>query len=174
MPLEYQACFGCGEDNPAGIRLRDIHRVGDAVHATFAPDPVHCGDPGVVHRGIVAAALDEAMSYSCAILTGTWCLTLKSEFRYLLAVPLDGVHRLQAVVTSPTDRRRYSTAAQFFLPDGRLAVEATALFVAASTEMLNGLVPPYMERMVPDQNAGGLPSDAPPSTPRICPVTESA
>src|SRR5579864_3726600 len=57
---DYQRCFVCGQRNPFGLHL--VFRVeGDSVVADFQPREEHQGFPGVIHGGIVAAVLDEAL-----------------------------------------------------------------------------------------------------------------
>jgi acyl-coenzyme A thioesterase PaaI-like protein len=51
------ACFGCGPANPQGLRIRSFAE-GDAVVATWRPQPHHQAFPGVLNGGIVGALLD--------------------------------------------------------------------------------------------------------------------
>ena len=56
----YQRCFVCGHRNPYGLHL--FFRLGDnTIVADFQPREEHQGFPGVIHGGIVAAVLDEAL-----------------------------------------------------------------------------------------------------------------
>lgn len=54
-------CFVCGPHNPIGLRLTFEGR-GDGVRTTFVPSPDHVGYDGIVHGGILAAVLDDAMA----------------------------------------------------------------------------------------------------------------
>jgi acyl-coenzyme A thioesterase PaaI-like protein len=54
-------CFVCGQKNPIGLRLRFTAR-GDSVRTEFTAGPRYQGYEGVLHGGIVAAALDDAMA----------------------------------------------------------------------------------------------------------------
>jgi acyl-coenzyme A thioesterase PaaI-like protein len=56
-------CYGCGKDNPRGLRL-EFFREGDTVAAAFTPAPDHGGYGQVVHGGVVATALDEALGWA--------------------------------------------------------------------------------------------------------------
>lgn len=58
----HSACFGCGADNPNGLRveMKIIDR--SSVRGRFIVRPDLCGPPGIAHGGVMAAALDEAMS----------------------------------------------------------------------------------------------------------------
>jgi len=53
----HNACFGCGPSNPEGLRLRSFAE-GDAVVATWRPEPHHQAFPGVLNGGIIGALLD--------------------------------------------------------------------------------------------------------------------
>ena len=66
-PHHDPACWGCG-DNPTGIHLRLPEAEGLTDYESYlAFDERHQAAPGLVHGGLVAAALDEA----CGLLA-TW------------------------------------------------------------------------------------------------------
>jgi acyl-coenzyme A thioesterase PaaI-like protein len=66
-PHHDPACWGCG-DNPTGIHLRSPEAEGLTDYESYlAFDERHQAAPGLVHGGLVAAALDEA----CGLLA-TW------------------------------------------------------------------------------------------------------
>ena len=55
-------CFGCGAANPQGMRL--VFERDDAqkrIRGRFRLGPEYQGAPGMVHGGIIATVLDEAM-----------------------------------------------------------------------------------------------------------------
>ncbi len=61
MALEsYPRCFGCGQENPIGLRL-SFDWEGDALVSRFTPGEDHQGWPGVVHGGIIATLLYEVL-----------------------------------------------------------------------------------------------------------------
>jgi acyl-coenzyme A thioesterase PaaI-like protein len=98
------ACWGCG-DNPIGLGLARPEREG-ATHyeAPIRFDERHQGGPGVVHGGIVAAALDEA----CGLLA-TWhrfpTVTARIFVRYRRPVPINRDLRVTAGVEESRGRR---------------------------------------------------------------------
>jgi acyl-coenzyme A thioesterase PaaI-like protein len=66
-PHHDPSCWGCG-DNPNGLSLPQPTEVGaNEYEAYFAFDERHQGGPGIVHGGLVAGALDEAVG-----LLATW------------------------------------------------------------------------------------------------------
>jgi len=54
-------CFACGQQNPIGLRL-EFHFQGDDYVTSFQVRPEHQGWAGLVHGGLLATALDEAMA----------------------------------------------------------------------------------------------------------------
>ncbi len=61
MITHHELCFGCGQVNLFGLQV-ELAREGDRVAGRFFAKQDHQGPPGIVHGGIVATALDEAMA----------------------------------------------------------------------------------------------------------------
>lgn len=59
------ACFGCGPANAKGLRIRSFLE-GDALVATWTPEPHHEAFPGVLNGGIIGALLDCHANWSAA------------------------------------------------------------------------------------------------------------
>jgi acyl-coenzyme A thioesterase PaaI-like protein len=59
---QQNSCFVCGAENPHGMRLRFETTAAGESTAEWAPERFLEGFRGVIHGGIVSAALDEAMS----------------------------------------------------------------------------------------------------------------
>jgi acyl-coenzyme A thioesterase PaaI-like protein len=57
-------CFGCGDGNPHGLRLRFRPHPDGGVWARFTPTELHQGYMAMTHGGILATILDEAMSWA--------------------------------------------------------------------------------------------------------------
>ena len=57
-------CFGCGQRNEQGLRLRFRRTGTGAVEAEYAAPEHFAGAAGVVHGGIQAALLDEALGFA--------------------------------------------------------------------------------------------------------------
>jgi len=78
-----RVCFVCGENNPIGLKLRirtDQERGESAADVIF---PEHFqGWSKVVHGGLLAAVLDEAMIYA-AVAKGLKCVTGEMTVRYV-------------------------------------------------------------------------------------------
>lgn len=81
-----QRCFGCGSQNPSGLRMR-FYRKADEV-ASWLSIPEHlCGWNGVAHGGVICTILDEVMSWTAMHLLRRLILTRSMEVSFLKPVP---------------------------------------------------------------------------------------
>ncbi len=74
-------CFACGDDNKEGLDLQWIID-GRTCHAVFSPQRKFQGWKGIVHGGIVATLLDEAMTRLAWIVSGG-ALTAEMTVRFV-------------------------------------------------------------------------------------------
>ena len=86
-PIDDGWCFVCGKENPHGLCLEWTVGADGAARALFRPERRHQGWRGILHGGIVAALIDEAMA-QCARVTGKPAMTASLEIRYRSAVPI--------------------------------------------------------------------------------------
>jgi acyl-coenzyme A thioesterase PaaI-like protein len=130
-PHHDPACWGCG-DNPDGIHLPQPETEGlDRYEAGVTFGEGHQAGPGIVHGGLVGAALDEA----CGLLA-TWyrfpAVTARIFVRYRRPVPINRRLALSSWVTGARGRRIH-IAAQLHARDEVLA-EARAAFLHVPLE----------------------------------------
>jgi len=59
-------CFACGKDNPVGLNLK-FEPIPNGVKAEFTPPKVFEGFEDIIHGGIVATILDEAIAWACRV-----------------------------------------------------------------------------------------------------------
>ena len=105
---DYQRCFVCGQRNPFGLHL--VFRLEEeSIVADFQPREEHQGFPGVIHGGIVAALLDEALGRTSLLGNNQeWTMTGRLEVRYRHYVPYGPLLRVRARLG--TERRRMMQA----------------------------------------------------------------
>ena len=103
-PHHDPACWGCG-DNAAGLHLPQPAREGEEEYRAYVEfGEGHQGGPGIVHGGLVSAALDEA----CGLLAGWYrfpAVTARMFVRFRRPVPINTELLIRAHVTGLRGRR---------------------------------------------------------------------
>lgn len=80
-------CFGCGPDNAVGLQLEFTNRPDGRLETSFVPRAHHTGWEGILHGGLMATLLDEAiMAYLYR--NGVNAATAELNVRYLAPVKL--------------------------------------------------------------------------------------
>lgn len=135
-------CFGCGDLNPHGLKLDFRIEDGRAL-AELQPRAEHQGYPGLVHGGIIATALDEAMGWAM-FAVGVWAVTGKMEVRYRQPLPLD----VKATVSGEVIRNRgrwLEVRGEVRGAGGRLIAESQALFMRLPKQKVAELEKLFLE-----------------------------
>ncbi|MBL8860856.1 MAG: PaaI family thioesterase [Planctomycetes bacterium] len=105
-------CFGCGPANAKGLRIQSLD-VGEALVATWTPQPHHAAFPGMLNGGICGALLDCHSNWTAAIhlmkqsgASAPPC-TVTADFHVKLKrpTPMDGPLHLRARVVESTGDR---------------------------------------------------------------------
>ncbi len=87
-PVDDAFCIGCGPQSEIGLHMRfRVTQDGDVESRVEIPR-AYQGWRGVVHGGIVALLLDEAMAYAAGAL-GILGVTAELKLRFRQAVPTD-------------------------------------------------------------------------------------
>ena len=76
-----RGCFGCAPGNERGLRLV-FRREGEIVMAETVVDNAYEGYEGLVHGGVVATMLDEAMGWALLELAGRYGVTRSLNVTY--------------------------------------------------------------------------------------------
>ncbi len=80
-------CFVCGMENSDGLRIHWTVE-GLTTSAEFTPDSKYQGWKGVLHGGIIATLLDEAMTRLVCIVYGN-AVTAEMTVRYVAPAPIN-------------------------------------------------------------------------------------
>lgn len=80
-----QQCFGCGPNNPHGLRLT-FRREGESVVTTWTPTRGLEGPPGILHGGLQATLCDEVAGWALVGLLGRMGFTTSMNVRYMRPV----------------------------------------------------------------------------------------
>ncbi|MFB0559146.1 MAG: PaaI family thioesterase [Dehalococcoidales bacterium] len=128
----YTMCFGCGHDNPIGLKL-DFQWDGKTARAEFTPTKLYQGWSGLVHGGIIMSILDEATAYA-ALFEGMNCVTAKMQVNLRRLAPIDEPLIVTASTVKKT-RKLVEAKAAISLKDGTMIAEGTATGFVVNTKV---------------------------------------
>jgi len=98
------ACFGCGEANPDGMHLPFTWNYETRrVHGVFQLGKRYQGGTGMIHGGIIAVILDEALGKVCRF-DGVQAVTAELDVEYLRPIRVDQEIRVEAFQAGREDR----------------------------------------------------------------------
>jgi acyl-coenzyme A thioesterase PaaI-like protein len=133
-------CFVCGVENSYGLKLKFYETAPGEVTVFHTVPPQFQGYPGIVHGGIVASMLDEALGRSHMGVdsqNSRFMFTAHLDIQYRKPVPVG--QPLRIVGWSGKRKTRSATAtAAIYAEDGEILAEATAVLVDVPEEMLAG------------------------------------
>jgi uncharacterized protein (TIGR00369 family) len=131
-------CFVCGVENKYGLHLRFYDTTeGEVIVETTVPEHFQ-GYPGIVHGGIVASLVDEALGrvHMGSPNDPRFMFTARLTVNYRKPVPTG--QPIKVVAQALKSKRRSATsAAQVLGPDGELLAEAEAVLVNVPDEMVS-------------------------------------
>ncbi len=121
--LSESMCFGCGQNNPIGLKL-NFQWDGKTAKTEFTPTKVYQGWSGVVHGGIITSMLDEAMAYACRF-EGMSCVTGKMQIKFRRPAAIGEPLIITGSVTRKAKRWAW-TKGMISLPNGTLVADGIA------------------------------------------------
>jgi acyl-coenzyme A thioesterase PaaI-like protein len=141
-------CFGCGHDNPIGLKLR-FYEEGDRVWAPWTPCREHQGYEGIVHGGLITTVLDEVMGWAIYIrrlwaVTGTINVRFRKPVR--VGVPTRGIAWVEKVSGRKVDVRAQLVQSE----DGVVLADATAIFIRVPEEQAAAWQGRYFDGSLPE------------------------
>jgi uncharacterized protein (TIGR00369 family) len=141
-----EMCFGCGKDNPVGLKAQFYDLAEGKTAAVFQAGEEFQSYPRRLHGGIVASILDETLGRAILALEPD-CLAVTAELtiRYKKPAPLGTPLKVVAQVTK-NNRRLFRSSGELLLPDGQVAATATGTYVKQTPQEIAGLSDPDLER----------------------------
>jgi uncharacterized protein (TIGR00369 family) len=125
-------CFVCGAENPEGLRLHfAVDEKARTIETVWVPKETHQGYTGVVHGGLVATVLDEALG-KLSVSLGMAAVTAELSVRFLRPVPTQRPLRVRGSI-GENGRRLLTGEAEALLEDGTVAARAQARLVRGKT-----------------------------------------
>jgi acyl-coenzyme A thioesterase PaaI-like protein len=125
----HDLCFGCGTANLFGLQMELEHQPDGAVSGRFFVKQDHQGPPGNTHGGVMAAALDEAMSLAIHA-EGIYALTTRLEIELRAPAPVGRFVQIAGGIRRRDGNRIWVEAvARAANGDGLLLAEARGEYV---------------------------------------------
>ncbi len=106
----YRHCCVCGDKRRGSLGLR-FRQEDEKVVADFVPSDRHIGYPGIVHGGILASVLDEAMAWAIYAHSGLFALSSELKVRFIKPLPPGQPVRVVAYPVA-VQRNVYETTAE--------------------------------------------------------------
>ena len=141
MELPHTAgCLVCGRQNVHGLGL-SLHvdeRTG-VVWTEFSPRPEHIGFEGVIHGGVLATVLDEAMVWAATWAGKRFCVAGEMSVRFRRSAAVGQALRCEARVEAAgkrpgTPRLIHAAGTITEVDGGALVAEATGKYVPVPPE----------------------------------------
>ncbi len=129
-PLVHMAqnrCFGCGPANPIGLHLDFFVAEDQSVVCLPLVADLFEGPPGMLHGGVIATLLDEAMSKAVRV-RGLTAMTRQMDVEYLRPVPSATAIRIEGMLVR-SEGRRHWTEAKIVNEKSVTLASAKALFI---------------------------------------------
>ena len=161
MPLlqlpHTSGCLVCGRDNPHGLRL-DLYVDPEsaAVRVEFTPRPEHIGFQGVVHGGVLATVLDEAMVWSATWAARRFCVCAELTTRFLREAAVGRALVVETKVESSRSRLVLTTAAVRDRACGELVATGSAKYVPVPRDRNRAFVSTLVDDPATGDAAGVL------------------
>ena len=128
-------CVVCGRENPHGLKL-SLH-VGSSddstVRTEFRPGPHHIGFEGIIHGGLLATVLDEAMVWAATWAGKRFCVAGEMTVRFRQSAAVGGALRVETRVDSNRSRL-IQTSGTIIDSAGALVAEASGKYVPVPSE----------------------------------------
>ena len=137
VQLQRNHCFGCGTNNPEGMRLRFVYdEERKCFVCRFRLSRRFTGPPGHCHGGIIATILDEAMG-KVNKLRHVIALTSEITVNYLKPVPLRQALRVESREVKVKGRKHINMA-EILNEKGEVLARSKGLFIAIDPQKMFG------------------------------------
>ncbi|MGH3451455.1 MAG: PaaI family thioesterase [Haloechinothrix sp.] len=131
----FNECFGCGDDQPAGLHMATVVGESHTVQSQFTVTHEHQGAPGLAHGGLLACAFDEALGTAVGQLLRKPAVTGRLETDFRKPVPVGSTLFINVTLDGVAGRKVYVSAeGRLGAEDGPIALHARALFVLVGFE----------------------------------------
>ncbi|MGH7177391.1 MAG: PaaI family thioesterase [Tepidisphaeraceae bacterium] len=127
-------CLVCGRDNPHGLKLDAmVDPANGLVTINFAPGAHHTGFEGIVHGGLIATVMDEAMTWAASWAQKRFCVCGEVTVRFRQAINVGQTLRVEAMVEFSRPKL-VEPSAKLFDEHHKLLATASGKYVPTAPE----------------------------------------
>jgi acyl-coenzyme A thioesterase PaaI-like protein len=126
-------CFGCGRENPHGLKMTFFSAEDGGVWSEWTPARESEGFNGIAHGGIITTVLDEVMGWA-VYHQKIWAVTGKIAVNFRKPVVIGESTRAAARIVAENGRKLQVTADLRRFSDGQLLADAEAMFIKVPEE----------------------------------------
>src|SRR2546421_7129777 len=138
------ACLVCGPENPHGLKLNlYVHEKTGLVRAEFTPTELHSGFERIVHGGMIAMVLDEAMVWAATWRVRRLCLCAELTVRFRQGSAPGQLLKIEATVETSRPRM-VETAGKIFDSTGKLLVTAQGKYIPVTPEQHQAVISTFV------------------------------
>ena len=150
-----RGCLACGRDNPHGLYLDLlVDEESGQVSCSFTPAAHHIGFENIVHGGVVATVLDEAMVWAATWSGKRFCICAEMTTRFKKPVRVGQALRVQARVMTGHPRL-VETQGALFDGDDLLAI-AVGKYTPLKTDQNRQFLATLIDEAQTGRSAGFL------------------
>ena len=132
-------CFICGRKNPHGLYMTFYDNGANEVISEYTVSDNYQSYPGIVHGGIIASMLDEAVGRVAMIGDHHhFMMTVRLEVKYRRPVPTETPIRIIGRIVK-LDGRRGKAVGEIILPDGTVAAQSAMTLADMPAAMFVGV-----------------------------------
>ena len=149
-------CLVCGRNNPHGLHLSlHVDPATGIVTTTFTPTNDQIGFEGIIHGGIIATVLDEAMVWAATWSGKRFCVCAELTTRFKESALVGVLLTITAQIEQ--DRRKLiTTLGEVKTPDGKLIATASGKYIPLPEDKNRDFVATLVESPTTLQTAAAL------------------
>ncbi len=122
-------CLVCGRANPHGLHLAlHVDPASSAVRTRITPTQDHIGFEGIIHGGLLATILDEAMVWAATYAGRRFCVCAEMTVRFRQSAGVGDELCITAAVDSARSKL-ITTTGEVRKADGTLLATATGKYI---------------------------------------------
>jgi uncharacterized protein (TIGR00369 family) len=132
-------CFGCGQSNPIGLKLRFYLEDDDQVVTEFTPTKWHTGWENVTHGGIICAILDETMGWKLNNVLKIMSVTKEFKVNFKRPIFIDKQITAKCRVIN-NDKKEIKLQAEVENENGDICATAEATYVVLDEDKVKKIL----------------------------------